>query len=66
MKLTKERKTYIDCLTYEMLLSRVRFAKIADPWFQGETGDYWLKRVAQIRNKIGNEEHSKISKRVGW
>ena len=49
MKLTPD-KAYIDSLSYEQLLSKWRFAPIGDPWFQGETGDYWGKRMKELRD----------------
>ena len=67
MKLTKHNKRYIDSLDYEQLLSRWRFAPIGDPWFQGETGDYWGERMNELRRQPGgDEEHVRASKRIGW
>ena len=40
MKLTPKNKAHIDALSYEELLSKVRYAPAGDPWFQDETGDY--------------------------
>jgi hypothetical protein len=66
MKLTKESKEYIDSLNYEQLLSRWRFAPIGDPWFQDQTGDYWGKRMSDVRGIIGSGAHVATSKKIGW
>ena len=65
MDLTPENKAHIDSLSYEGLLSKNRFAPVGDPWFQGETGEYWLKRMSEKRaeepdNGVG------ASKRLSW
>ena len=64
MQLTDENKTYIDSLSVEALLERARFAPIGDPWFQGETGTYWMKRLAELRN-ANNGAYVAASKRMG-
>lgn len=67
MDLTPEKKEHIDSLSYEQLLSKWRFAPVGDPWFQGETGDYWSKRMSELRNKPGgNDRHVTASKTIGW
>ena len=65
MELTKENKAHIDGLTYTQLLSRWRFAPAGDPWFQGETGEYWSQVMREKRDKdpVG---HVATSKRIGW
>lgn len=65
MDLTPERKAIIDNYSYEQLLSRWRFAPIGDPWFQGETGDYWGDRMAFLRDQ-DNAAHVVASKNIGW
>ena len=62
MKLTEENKKSIDSLSYEGLLSKWRFAPVGDLWFQGETGEYWGKRMAELR---GSVDHVAISKSIG-
>ena len=64
MELTPERKAHIDALSYEGLLSQWRFAPTGDPWFQGATGEYWGKRMAELREK--GADHVGASKRLGW
>ena len=63
MDLTPENKAHIDSLSYEDLLRRWRFAPMGDPWFQGETGTYWQKKMRETRRHV---DHVEISKRVGW
>ena len=64
MDLTPEVKRSIDALSYEQLLSRWRFAPIGDRMFQGETGDYWRKRMTELKNS--GADHVAASKRIGW
>lgn len=67
MDLTPENKKYIDGLSYQSLLSHWRFAPIGDKWFMGETGNYWSKRMSELRNKPGgDDEHIRSSKSIGW
>ena len=64
MDLTPKNKATIDGKSYEDLLSHNRFAPAGDPWFQGETGKYWLKRMAEMRDKDPNPVG--VSKSLGW
>lgn len=67
MDLTEKNKKYIDSLDYEELLSHWRFAPIGDSWFQGETCEYWRKRMADLRSEPGgNDRAVSASKSVGW
>ena len=49
MELTDEHKKHIDAMSYEGLLGRWRGAPAGDPWFQGETGQYWEKRMDYMK-----------------
>ena len=60
---TKENKKAIDSLSYGQLLYKVRFAPMGDPWFEGETGIYWGRRMGELKNSV---DHVRISKEVGW
>jgi hypothetical protein len=41
------------------------FTKSCDyVWFQGETGDYWSKRMSELREQ--GVDHVAASKAVGW
>ena len=67
MNLTPENKKDIDEKTYEQLLSHWRVAPVGDLWFQGETGDYWGKRMKELRDLPGgNDKHVAASKSIGW
>ena len=66
MKLTGESKKHIDSLAYIQLLSQWRFSPSGDPWFQGETGNYWSNRMEELRSELNDGEHAKISKTLGW
>jgi hypothetical protein len=65
MNLTPDNKAHIDGLSYESLLRHNRFAPAGDDWFQGETGTYWLKRMAEKRSEDSAEAVA-ASKRIGW
>jgi len=62
MKLTEKNKAKIDSMSYKQLLSYWRFAPVGSPWFQGETGEYWKKRMKEIKP----DNHAQISKDIGW
>jgi len=64
MKLTQENKASIDERSYESLLSHWRFAAAGDPWFEGETGQYWSTRMKELRDAGAN--HVGASKGIGW
>lgn len=64
MELTDKNKSYIDSLSYQGLLSEWRFAPIESPWFKGATGDYWSKRMAELRDQ--GADHVEASKAIGW
>ena len=65
MTLTPELKAAIDKKDVRTLLSRVRFAPIGDAMFQGESGEYWLKRLAEVRDQ-DNDAYVAASKSLGW
>lgn len=66
MDLTPENKAHIDEMSYSGLLSRWRFAPAGNPWFQGETGEYWGKRMKELRAQPGGQEkHVAASKAIG-
>lgn len=65
MDLTEEHKAKIDGMSYEALLRHWRFAPPGDPWFQGETGEYWGNRMAQLR-RDDPDGHVAASKAIGW
>ena len=65
MELTPENKAHIDSLSYEELLRHNRYAPAGDPWFAGDTGTYWLKRMAEQR-AVDPGAAVAASKRIGW
>ena len=65
--LTPENKAHIDSLSYEQLLRKWRQTRAGDPWFQGETGEYWARRMTEFRAERGGQErHVAASKAIGW
>jgi hypothetical protein len=65
MELTPELKEEIDGKSYRQLLAKWRFAPVGDPMFQGESGDYWGKRMAELKSADPNEAVA-ASKSLGW
>ena len=62
----EEMKQWIDTAPYESLLAKWRFAPPGAPFFQGELGDYYAKRMAEKQDEVGNAEHVRASKSIGW
>jgi hypothetical protein len=65
MILTPENKTHIDGLGVGELLHKVRFASIGDGWMQDATGEYWIKRLGELRAK-DEGAYVAASKSLGW
>ena len=63
--MTEEQKKWIDDADYETLLRQWRFGKTGDPLFQGETGEYYKKVMAEKRDAdpVGAVA---ASKSIGW
>ena len=49
--MTPEQKAHIDSLSVHDLLEGVRYAPVGSPWFQGETGAYWMARLKELRSQ---------------
>lgn len=64
MQLTLENKAIIDGKTIMDLLEGIRYSPIGNPWFEGETGDYWMKRYAELRKQDASA-HVAASKTLG-
>lgn len=62
MDLTEDTKRYIDSLSYIQLLRKWRFSPSGDKWFQGATGEYWGRRMLELKAK--GVDHVKASKQV--
>lgn len=65
MELTEANKQTIDNKSYAQLLMGWRFNAAGDPWFQGTTGEYWAKRMAQLKEQDPMEA-VRASKEIGW
>ena len=61
--MNERTKRWIDAASYEELLNKWRFARIGDPMFQGETGEYY---ATVMREKGKTEDHVQVSKNIGW
>jgi len=58
-------KNWIDNASYEQLLSRWRFEPGGSPWFQGETGDYYVEAMKKKKEETSHEDQVAASKRIG-
>ena len=65
MNLTPELKAEIDALSLEDLLRRWRFHSLGAEPFQGESGDYYASRLAEVRS-ADPAGWTAASKAVGW
>lgn len=63
--MTPEEKAWIDSASYESLLSKWRFAPSGSPWFQGETGSYYAKVMAEKKTADPGGAIT-ASKTIGW
>jgi hypothetical protein len=57
-------KDWIDNSSYETLLKKWRYAPVGSPYFQGETGDYYAKIMAEKRDAVGDEAAVRASKNI--
>jgi hypothetical protein len=64
--MTERTKAKIDSMSYAEMLEKWRFSEIGSPWFQGETGAYFAKTMAEKRNAIDDETKVALSKALGW
>jgi hypothetical protein len=65
MDLTPTLKAEIDAMTIRQLLGKSRFATIGAPLFQGESGTYFMKRLAEVRDQ-DNAAFVQASISLGW
>lgn len=61
-----EMKEWIDNASYEKLLAKWRHAPSGSPFFQGEVGDYYRKVMFEKKAEVGDAEHTRASKSIGW
>lgn len=65
--MTKEEMIkWIDNATYLELLSKWRNAPVGDSFFAGDVGDYYQKAMENKRKEVGDEEHVRASKSIGF
>lgn len=57
---------WIDRASYEDLLRRWRQEPSGSPWFAGEVGAYYQEVMARKRAEVGDAEHVRASKAIGW
>ena len=57
MKLTKEIKKLIDSIPLERLKADLDYAPSGEDMFQGESGQYWRKRIQQLENQMEKKEN---------
>ena len=62
----EEMKKWVDNSSYERLLSHWRNAPTGDQMFVGEIGDYYKVKMAEKRSEVGDSEHVRASKSIGW
>jgi hypothetical protein len=65
MDLTPANKAHIDRLPYHVLLAKWRHTPSGDPWFEGDTGAYWLQRMSSLRDQDQGAA-VRASKDIGW
>jgi hypothetical protein len=63
--MTPEEKAWIDSATLYELLYKWRFAISGDPYFQGDTGGYFLD-VMEAKRKANPHAWTQASKDMGW
>jgi len=67
MEITPENKATIDSKSLESLLRDWRMSPSGNPWLQGETGEYWDKRVKYLRSLPGGDnDFTRAAKKIGW
>lgn len=59
-------KKAIDGMDYHSMVSLWRSAPVGHPYFQGDTGDYYSKIMAEKRKQVGPAAHVAASKAIGW
>jgi hypothetical protein len=62
----KKIKEWIDSASYEELLRKWRFALAGDKYFFGEAIVYYQQAMRQRKVEVGEAEHGRISKKLGW
>ena len=66
MKNEEEMIAWIDNASYEGLLAKWRLAPSGSMFFVGKIGKHFKKKMAEKRLEVGEVEHTRISKIIGW
>lgn len=66
MKLSDALKQEINGMSYHAMLSRWRHSPVGDLLFQGESGDYFEKVMAEKKAALSHDEQVRTSKEIGW
>ena len=64
--MSEETKAFIDGMDYEYMLGLWRNAPSGHYLFQGETGKYYSEVMARKLKEVGQDEHVRASKSIGW
>jgi len=59
-------KLAIDNMSYTDMFRHWRFDPPGSAWFVGDVGKYFTDKFKQKREEEGPEEHTRISKQIGW
>ena len=57
---------WIDKATYGQLLWRWRRAPASDWMLKGDTGEYFLHRMLELKREVGKEAHDRLSASIPW
>lgn len=59
-------KDQIDAMDYHSLLHIWRTAPSGNPLFEGEVGTYYREVMEKKCQEVGQAEHVRVSKIIGW
>jgi len=59
-------RNWIDKATYGQLMWRWRRASASDWMLKGDTGEYFLHRMLELKREVGLEEHARLSASIPW
>jgi len=65
MESEEEMIEWINNASYEDLFRRWRYALSGDAYFHGKVGEHYSNVMYKKRQEIGDEEHTRISKKIG-
>ena len=64
--MTDAEKEWIDNSDFHQLLAKWRHAVVGDPFFIGETGDYFAEAMKRKRKETPHADQVSASKSIGW